>query len=415
MKTFTGWEYLLIDLANHSPFDLDKKTFEDRIAWAGANMPNLQDIADNNEWKEKPLYIKALQAIRKTLNGEETGHLVGFDAVNSGLQIMSAITGCFSGARATGLVDPDRRADAYTESTDIMQADSGITVDVTRKEIKDAMVPFFYGSEAEPKAVFGDDTPELVAFYQAMQKIAPGAVKLLSACLDSWQSWVLAHNWKLPDGFTAHVKVMQERKKKIEVDELGHSTFEYIYKENVGEERGVKNAANIIHSIDAYILRTLVRRCTYDKEQATAVRGTIEMELLQRDLGYTNKISSSHAIRYYVNQYERSGIADIVILPHLDPEAITALSSKHLCELCDILHLMELHEPFEIITVHDDFRCHPNNMNHLRMHYREILAELADSEILADILSQLYGKEGTYNKLSNDLSSYIRNSNYSLS
>lgn len=415
MKTFTGWEYLLIDLANHSPFDLDKRTFEDRIAWAGANIPNLQDIADDNEWKEKPLYIKALQAIRKTLNGEETGHLVGFDAVNSGLQIMSAITGCFSGARATGLVDPDRRADAYTESTNIMQADSGITVDVTRKEIKDAMVPFFYGSKAEPKAVFGDDTPELAAFYQAMKKIAPGAVKLLKVCLDSWQPWALSHNWKLPDGFTAHVKVMQQRKKKIEVDELGHSTFEYVYSENVGEERGVKNAANIIHSIDAYILRTLVRRCNYDKEQATAVRHAIEMELLQRELGCTNESIDSHAIRYYVNQYERSGIADIVILPHLDHESIATLSSKHLCELCNILHLMDIHEPFEVITVHDDFRCHPNNMNHLRMHYREIMAELADSEIIADILSAIYGEEVKYEKSSNSLGRYIRNSNYALS
>ena len=107
-------------------------------------------------------------------------------------------------------------------------------------------------------------------------------------------------------------------------------------------------------------------------------------------------------------------MADIVILPYLDWEQCHALSSEHLMELRDIVLTMMHHQPFEVIAVHDEFKCHPNNMNHLRSHYRDILAELADSDLLSDLLSQIKGVEGTYEKLTPDLSKYIQQSNYSL-
>lgn len=62
----------------------------------------------------------------------------------------------------------------------------------------------------------------------------------------------------------------------------------------------------------------------------------------------------------------------------------------------------------------DEFKCHANNMNHLRYQYKEILADLADSDIASDILSQIYGTKGTFTKLSNNLGNIIRQSNYAL-
>lgn len=41
----------------------------------------------------------------------------------------------------------------------------------------------FYGSKAKPKEIFGEDTPELNAFYQAAQQVAPGAWELLQDLL----------------------------------------------------------------------------------------------------------------------------------------------------------------------------------------------------------------------------------------
>lgn len=414
MQTFTGWEYLLIDVANQ--FGHDKLTFEKRIAWAEANLDKLEVLADEADWwKEKPLYIKAVMAIRSAQRGEETGHLVGFDAVCSGMQIMSVLTGCVAGARATGLVDKDVRADAYTEITKTMTTLLGNTLVIPRIKVKEAVMTALYASKKVPKQLFGEDTPELNNFWKALYKIAPGACELLEDLITSWQPYALAHSWKLPDGFTAHVKVMVPVKQRVEIDELAHSTFEYKYLQNAGERTGVKNPANVIHSIDAYILRSLIRRCSYDLERAKFVSNIIVKERLARSIGLVQTNCDNAAINYYLAQYARSGIADAVIMPYLDDKTIRFLTDEHLIGLQHIVKQMLQHQPFDVIAIHDEFKCHPNNMNYLRDHYRNILAELADSELLADLLSQLKGSEGSYQKLTPDLSKHILQSNYALS
>lgn len=137
MQTFTGWQYLLIDVANQ--YGHDKLLFEQRIAWAEENLNRLESLVEFAE--TKPLYMKGVQAIRKAQKGIATGHLVGFDACCSGVQIMSAITGCVAGATATGLVDPNVRADAYSTMTETMNEllhSQGISVNVSRKQAKEA-------------------------------------------------------------------------------------------------------------------------------------------------------------------------------------------------------------------------------------------------------------------------------------
>lgn len=63
----------------------------------------------------------------------------------------------------------------------------------------------------------------------------------------------------------------------------------------------------------------------------------------------------------------------------------------------------------------DEFKCHPNHMNHLRQQYINIFAELAESRLLDDILSQIHGVPGSFVKLSQDLGDHIRKSEYALS
>ena len=221
MKTFSGFDYLLIDAANS--FGLDKLTFEDRIQWGRDHLDQLESLTDKAE--SAYLYMKSVAAIRKAQQGIPTGHLVALDAVCSGMQIMSAITGCLSGARATGLVDPNRRADAYTELTQRMQVILGSHFNVSRADAKASLMTSCYGSKEQPKIIFGEDTQELAAFYQACMEMAPGAFELLQELLDTWQPYALVHAWKLPDGFDARVKVMQREETRIEVDELDHASF----------------------------------------------------------------------------------------------------------------------------------------------------------------------------------------------
>ena len=141
MICFTGWEYMLIDAANQ--YGLDKLTFEKRIEWANTNLHALELLTDKAD--TKPLYIKAVMAIRKAQQGIRTGHLVGFDACCSGIQVMSALTGCLAGATATGLVDPNVRADAYSSVTKAMEKLLGSTVKVSRDDAKQALMTLEIG------------------------------------------------------------------------------------------------------------------------------------------------------------------------------------------------------------------------------------------------------------------------------
>lgn len=371
-------------------------------------------------YKERPLFHKTVLTIRKIQRGEPTGHMVAFDAVCSGMQIMSVMTGCLSGARATGLVDPDRRADAYTEVTAVMDKLLGYLQTNGRSDVKKATMTTLYGSKMEPKMLYGDDTPELKAFYDALKQIAPEAVKLLDYLLLSWNPTALSHEWRLPDNHRAFIPVMETiTKEGIEVDELNHSTFTYQYKSNETKETARGNAANTVHSVDAYVLRCLERRCNYDVPTIVGAKQIIDTALAIRYMGTQVELKGLSEQDLYMveiaqERFEKTQMADITTVAHIDEYTVHLLETSHLEGLKRIVDSVLEHEPFPIVTVHDAFACHANNMNHLRKHYNNVLAELADSTVLDDLLSQLYGQPATYKKGIDNLSDYIRQSNYGI-
>ena len=139
MKPFTAREYLCIDAANTA--GKDKLLFEERIQWTLDHLSELEALAVHAE--TKPLYHKAVMAIRKVQQGKPTGHMVGLDASCSGLQLMSAMTGCWAGAEATNLVNPDARNDAYSMCTENMNkalAAQFLSVQVPRAKAKQALM-----------------------------------------------------------------------------------------------------------------------------------------------------------------------------------------------------------------------------------------------------------------------------------
>jgi hypothetical protein len=223
----------------------------------------------------------------------------------------------------------------------------------------------------------------------------------------------------MPDGYDAKVKVLVDKEARIEVDELDHSTFTYAYEVNETTPFGLSNAANVVHSVDAYVLRTVHRRCNYDSDQISYVDECIQSELLGRSMyGQPDQATIDafldEKVAYYIEQYNRSTVVDTAILSHLDQANVTCLSAVHLKALAGIVTGMLEYKPFEVVTIHDEFRAHPNNLNYLRAQYRNILAELAGTEMLSDLLSQLYGTPYQYPKLTNDLGDYIMKSNYAL-
>ncbi len=164
------------------------------------------------------------------------------------------------------------------------------------------------------------------------------------------------------------------------------------------------------------MLRSIHRRCNYDVEVVEAASLLIEEALLSKLLGNVDEgIDIDGKVSYYVEQYERSKMADVVILPWLDSLNVYLLSKEHLQQLADIVNGMKQYKPFHVVTVHDEFKCHANNMNWLRYQYKEILAELSESQVLNDILSQLYHMPVKFQMIGTELGKAIRESNYTLS
>ena len=143
-KEYTPMQYLAIDIANQ--YGLDKEVFEKRIEWVKSNLNDLE--AYTEEAEEPLLYAKAVKAFRDTQAGKPTGHTVALDAVCSGLSLMSTVMNKEKGANITGLTNPNKRSDAYTEVTKYMNKllkEDGIdSFTVSRKDAKSAVMTLKY-------------------------------------------------------------------------------------------------------------------------------------------------------------------------------------------------------------------------------------------------------------------------------
>ncbi len=105
LLTEEGIRYLKIDIANH--YGLDKLTWTQRLFRINKV---LNTIFLNKEYEDRMveaskeadsplLFIKAVTAYKGVILGEPIGHNMSLDSTASGLQIMSALSGCEVTAR----------------------------------------------------------------------------------------------------------------------------------------------------------------------------------------------------------------------------------------------------------------------------------------------------------------------------
>lgn len=252
MQVFTGTEYLKIDIANC--FGLDSERWSDRLAWVDTHEAALEQL--DSGAKSPVLYRKAVRAFRTVQAGLPTNHIMGLDATASGIQIMGALSGCFNTARAVNLINTGRREDVYDAIAQYMNTIPG--VNVTRERVKKPVMTVFYGSTEQPKAIFGEGA-ELVAFYNTLREKLTGAYALMGILQSYWRPDVEYHSWKLPDGHVAKVPVTETVEKSLEIDELDHLRFAYRSTILSPKAQSRALAANIVHSVDGWIVRMMVR------------------------------------------------------------------------------------------------------------------------------------------------------------
>ncbi|PPB54641.1 DNA-directed RNA polymerase [Campylobacter hyointestinalis] len=259
-----GIHWLKVDIANN--YGLDKEQFNDRVKWVDNNIDSiLENIDPYLTRADEPLLFKrAILAYKDgVIEGKPIGHICQLDATCSGPQIMSTIMRDVEAMKVLNVLG-DRREDFYTliaRSTYEECPDSELFKDMDFKKIrsliKKPIMTHFYNSTAKPRELLGDDTKELRAFYKALDTYASGANNLMKAINGCWVKTKDLNKWVLPDGHTAYVPVTKTTTKRFSVDEMKAQLSFDITEQQPNDAEKLGLCPNIIHSLDAWILRVL--------------------------------------------------------------------------------------------------------------------------------------------------------------
>lgn len=427
-QEFSGKEYLKIDIANN--FGLDKENWEERIAWFDHNEGQLENLL--NQAKEPALFYAGVQAWRQVQKGQPSGYPISLDATSSGIQILAVLTGDPKAAALCNVVDTGRRQDAYTALYHAMlnrigqadmhkeASDDGLTLvradgkedaltramnqpKITRDDTKRAIMTAFYSSQAVPKRVFGEG-PLLDTFYETMQEEAPGPWELNETMLAIWNPEALSYDWVMPDNFHVKIKVMGTVTENVH---FLNEPFEVNYSVNMPIEGGRSLGANMTHSVDGMVVREITRRCDYDKEQVRHIRRWIE----QGKAGTSTSRENDQMIMRLAALHKESGFLSARVLQYVDPANMGHLDRKALSSLVQSLPA----KPFKVLSVHDCFRVLPNYGNDLRRQYNQILSEMAASDLLSFLISQIMKRKIQVYKIKPEMHLDILETNYALS
>ena len=436
-ETYSGIDYLKIDIANN--MGLDKLNFQDRIDWFNENIPyrvkkdtseaHLKALVGTLHPEEPELFFAGLCAYKAYLNQEESGYRISLDATSSGIQLMSAITTDIKGMLLTNLID-NTRHDSYTEIYELLKEawkhNYQEELNISRKAIKQAIMVMMYGGSKSILKYLNNDERIFDMLMSCCNVKINGAYKLCKVLLNCIEPECTGYSWVTPDNFHVKSDILVQYKETRTTDK---GTIHVKYKD-LGKDPYYKgNVANLIHSLDGTLMRELVGRCNYDRNNLLATMNRIErilnsgadkIVLLSKTTG--SKMNSQ--LQELIGLYNQSGFFSVRILDYINSEAdvlglITETNEIFLNKLYDLVKRMLSYNPFDVLVVHDCFTCLPNNGNYVRYWYKEIIAEMVEVNILKFMLNQLPNGMVQYKKIfekdmNTAVAEFIRNSNYAI-
>lgn len=395
METFTGIEYLQIAIANHAGFD--KKTWHERIEWTKTHKDELENIAFNSA-DEPAEMLGAIQALHKAERGIPIGFPIGLDATCSVLQLMSCLTNDKAAMKCCNVIGTNKREDAYRIVYDRLKEEPEIDKELKRDDVKQAIMTSCYGSNAKPKEIFGEANVEV--FENVMSEMFPRVWKLNKIMLQKWNAQTDEYSWVLPDNFHAKVEVFRERSIPFQFNKQ----VKYLsVKEKGSIPRGRSLGANMIHSVDALVMRELVRRTNYDlcsKERLLTMK---QHRVIENE--------NTRMVQLLLELYHQSGFLSQRIVDYIRPYNISFLEPG----MKEILYERFAPKPFQMLTIHDCFRVHANYCNEVRRQYVELLAEITESNLLNFLCSQIINYEPKFMKIHGLGDTIRKTSNYALS
>jgi len=339
--TDEGLTYLAIAVANelHS----DKVEFNDAVEWIESkSFEELKELAAGN-----PIATTLVSDYIDASNGKPIGTITHWDATNSGLQFYALLGGDRQTASLCNVFDTGVIADAYKALADALNLATEST-NFNRSNVKKAFMTFLYGSMAKNILFKIEDKKNGVTlgiseffpinwtdermwetFTEAMETIAPAAINLMNLIYPYNVEGQTKFCWIMPDGFKVETTSVvtysgtesDDKNKQIRgwFMDLHGKTHEGSASVKLEEYAKFSRslAPNVIHSVDAYFGREVIRR-------------------------------------------------------------LAALN-------------------IEVSFIHDSFGVHPNNASTLHQVSREVAADILDSNLLVDILTQINSTQTAWN------------------
>lgn len=412
ISQFTGRQYLQIDIASN--FGLDKKTWNQRLEWFAENEDKLDTLV--NQADNPALFFAGVQAWKDVRAGKSSGYPISLDATSSGLQLLACLTGDSKAAELCNVVNfmepldfsaeaEAQRRDGYTVIFNCMKEVAGESAKIKRDDVKEAIMTALYGSEATPKRVFGEGAL-LSVFESTMSAVAPGAWELNKAFLALWNPDAVIYEWTMPDNFHVKTKVIDTIVERVHF--LG-TPYDITRKVQQPMEKGRSLGANSTHSVDGMVVREMSRRCNYDAHRLAFVK-----EVLCSREPTEQETEECTLVRTIMDLAHKSGFLSARILGVLDYDSVMVLTDEEREMVWRLIASLPK-KPFQILTVHDCFRCLPNHGNDLRQQYNNILSEIAKSNLLEFLLEQITGRKIAIQKMDTDLWKDIVNTEYALS
>ena len=408
-QTFTGAQYLKIDIANNFGKDgqgraLDKLTWNERIEWFDTHEHELGSLVAKAE--NPALFFAGVQAWKAYKAKEPSGYPISLDGCSSGLQILACLLGDRKAASLCNVVDTGKREDAYTLVYEWMLQRLGGQIQLDRGPVKQAIMTSLYGSKKVPEEVFGGTLGLLELFFEAMGTLAPGVWQLNTAFLGMWNPQALSYHWTMPDNFHVHTKVMGTVTEEVKYEGF---LYDITHKENLPQKEGRSLGANITHSVDSYIVRELTRRCDHDKEQIMRVKVALcAAEGGTPDMGDPD----TQMVSTLWNHYLKTGLLSARIFDYLNEDSVSAITDR--AAVWKLIYSLPA-KPFKVMSIHDAFRVLPNYGNDVRKQYNLLLAELAKGKLLDHIVSMVLDRPITLGKIDDDLWKDVVETNYALS
>lgn len=278
-------KYFYHDLANH--YGLDKLTFKEKENWVNKHIMKI--IVEGNDNRldrefiqnadKKLLFKKACQTYTKIIKKEPVNYFCYNDATSSGLQILSILSNDTKIATLTNLTDNSKCYDLYSEITKIFIKEFKLKESIKdlRPYVKKIVMTHYYNSS---KAI-ANTLQNMRIKFDSIRKNLKINVLVIKKFLDDYAigpNIVMSEinkvfkslpdttteiEYIMPDGFLVNLPLIGKRQKRLTTKYFSCS-MRYDVNEYNYEENWRSLVPNIIHSIDSYICRQVIRKCPFE-------------------------------------------------------------------------------------------------------------------------------------------------------